>query len=372
MKVLLEAIGIRCQKRKFVPKWSFAILSLCILFSANLFGKELQDEVDNFDRLMGKSTSHWRYIAKSDDLAALELAKTLYQKNKSAQFSDEGSYKIPPVVHFIWLGPRSFPPESVENVRTWIAQNPGWKIKFWTDCDRDPPCEGMEKIQVKNFSFFKLGKCFEQSQNWGEKSDLLRYEILFQEGGIYVDHDANCLRSFNGMHHGYDFFCCLETPHQPFVGRNVTCGNGVIGSKPRHPTVGKVMDLIFERWESLGEKFQGKDAYSRVEIVMQRTYIALTNAIAETIDRDGNVDIILPAAYFFSKSGIPALYSQHFYASAWDDFKARKTQGDRFSEQSLGKIRRKNRNLSILITGLIAFNVLLFGITLLKGRKIHG
>ncbi|MBS0604828.1 MAG: hypothetical protein JSS60_07310 [Verrucomicrobia bacterium] len=345
------------------------LLLFCLLITANLFGSQDSIDLNDFESLMGKSTPHWNYVAKADDLQTLEFAKTIYQKNKDAQFAKEGAYKIPPTVHFIWLGPRAFPPESVENVRSWIALNPGWKVKFWTDRDRDPPCEGMETVFVKDFTFLKLGKQYEQSQNWGEKSDLLRYEILYREGGVYADHDANCLKSFSGMHRGYDFFCCLETPHRPFVGRNVTCGNGVIGSRPRHPTVGRVMDLISERWEPLGEKFRGNDEYSRVEVVMQRTYIALTNAVASTLDRDGNVDVIFPAAYFFSKSGIPSLYSQHFYAGAWDDFKVRKTLGDRAEERSLGKIRRKNRNLNLLIVGLIAFNSVIFGMILIKRRK---
>jgi hypothetical protein len=346
-----------------------SILLFFSLFSASLFGKEVVD-IDDFEGLMGKSTSHWSHVAQAHDVETLERVRTLYQKNKNAQHTEEGAFKIPAVIHFIWLGPRPFPPESVENVRTWIGKNPGWKVKFWTDLDRDPPCDGMEKALVHEFPFSKLGESFEQSQNWGEKSDLLRYEILFREGGVYVDHDADCLRSFGGMHRGYDFFCGLETPHQPFVGRSVTCGNGVIGSRPRHPTAGRVIDLIAERWQPLGEKFQGHDEYSRIEVVMQRTYIALTDAIAETIDRDGNTDIVFPAAYFFSKSGITPLYSQHFYASAWNDFKVRKTSVDRSDEQTLGKIRRKNRNLILLLIGLIAFNGLILCFSLAKRKKV--
>lgn len=342
------------------------VLSLVfVLLATHLSGQE----TDNFDNLMGKSTAHWRYVSQATDTATLEFARDIYLKNKHAQFSELGTYKIPPVVHFIWLGPRPFPPESVENIRSWIALNPGWKFKFWTDRLREPPCEGMETTLVQNFSFFKLGKCFEQSQNWGEKSDILRYEILLQQGGVYADHDANCLKSFNGLNRGYDFFCCLETPHRPFVGRNVTCGNGVIGSRPNHPTVEKVIHLIRERWESLAEKFQGNDEYSRVEIVMHRTYIALTDAIAETLGRNGNSDIVFPAAYFFAKPGIPSLYSQHFYAGAWDQFKVKKTQGDRTEEQTLGKIRRENRNLALVITGLLAFNALSLGVIITRGRK---
>lgn len=345
-------------------------LFLCLFYlGSSVFADNSQSGLDEFDELMGKSTAHWQYVAQDQDKTTLEYAKALYYKNKAAQFMQEGAFKIPPVIHFIWLGPRPFPPQSVENVRTWMTQNPGWKVKFWTDRDREPPCEGMEKILVKDFHFFKLGWCYEESQNWGEKSDLLRYEILYQQGGVYVDHDANCLQSFSGMSRGYDFFCGLETPHEPFVGRNVTCGNGILGSRPRHPIIGKVIELVVERWKPLAEKFRGIDEYSQIEVVMQRTYIALTHAMAETLDREGNVDIVFPAAYFCAKSGITPLYSKHFYAGAWDEFKVRKTDMERMGEKTLGKIRRKNLNLTYLIAGLLLFNGCILGFSLFKGRK---
>jgi hypothetical protein len=362
-------LPIHNKEKKEKKMRAFLTSLFILLFTVKLTANESAFDVNDFIGLMGKTTSHWKYVTEAQDVNTLERAEALYQKNKMAQYTQKGRFKIPAVVHFIWLGPRPFPPESVENVRTWIANNPGWIIKFWTDRDRDPPCEGMEKILIKDFSFLKLGQCFEQSQNWGEKSDLLRYEILFQEGGIYVDHDANCLRPFDGLNRGYDFFCGLETPHEPFVGRSVTCGNGVIGSRSHHPMVARIIHLIVERWESLGEKYRGRDDYSKIEVVMQRTYIALTDAIADTIDTQGNVDIVFPAAYFFSKSEIPALYSQHFYAGAWSDYKMRKTNEDRTKERELGKIRRKNRNTTFLLIGLVVFNGLILGFSLVKRKK---
>ena len=140
---------------------------------------------------------------------------------------------------------------------------------------------------------------------------------------MYADHDANCLKSFDGINRGYDFFCGLEMPHEPFVGRNITCGNGVIGSRPRHPTIEKVIDLIAERWQRLGEKFRGKDDYSRIEIVMQRTYIALTLASRRQLNSEGNVDICFPLPIFFPKGELLLVYSKHFYANTWDEFKAK-------------------------------------------------
>ncbi len=341
------------------------IFCLCMLF----FSCSLAADQD-FDMLMGKKTKHWRFISQEKDIALLEFAKKIYEENKHARFST-GSYKIPPIIHFIWLGPKHFPPQSVDNVRTWIAQNPGWKIKLWTDRERMPPCEEMEVVHVKDFSFYALARQFAESENWGEKSDILRYEILFQEGGVYVDHDANCLQSFDGMHKGYDFYCGLEAPHEPFVGCNLTCGNGVIGSRPHHPTVKDVIEYIARRWDVLKEKFRGNDPYSKIEIVMQRTYIALTHCLMDTVNREGNTDIVLPAGYFFAKSDIPSVFSKHFYATSWDNFRYKKSDQERSNEKIANKLMHEARSLVRNMLMLIGFNIILMFLVVKLFRLRH-
>ncbi len=332
-----------------------------LLFSLPSFASE-------FDLLMGKETPHWAYVSQPQDKALLDTTRSLYERQSPAQFQETGPYKIPPVVHFIWLGPKSFPPGSVENIRTWIANHPTWTFKFWTDREREAPCEGMEVIDVAHFTFSKLAPCFAASQNFGEKSDLLRYEILLQEGGVYADHDANSLRPFDGLHRGYDFFCCLETPHEPFVGRNITCGNGVLGARPHHPCVQRVIDLIADNWQPLGEKFRGKDPYSQTEVVMQRTYIALTKALADTLDLPGNSDIVFPSSYFFSKSGMQSLYSKHFYASAWDNSRSSTSATEIQKTKLLHKALQKSRRLEYLLITLLSLN-LLCTLLLFKRKK---
>ncbi|HEY2810089.1 MAG TPA: glycosyltransferase [Rhabdochlamydiaceae bacterium] len=302
-------------------------------------------EKRNFDALMGKETKHWGYVTERKDKDFLRFAKEIFDVNQAYEFTAEGPYKIPRVIHFIWLGPKHFPPESVENVRTWIAQNSDWKIKFWTDRKREVPCDAMEIAYVSDFSFEKLRECYCDSDNWGEKSDILRYEILWQEGGVYVDHDANCLQPFDGLHRGYDLYCGMETPHPPFVGKAITCGNGVIGARKGHPTIAKVTDLIHNRWASLKHKFRGRDHYSKMEIVIQRTYMALTDAVCDTLNREGNRDIILPAAYFFAKNRIPPLYSQHFFANSWDELYVKKTATERLQLKMLSKLLRDSGSL---------------------------
>ena len=108
------------------------------------------------------------------------------------------------VLRNVLEGPRSFPLEFVENVCSWIGKHPNWTFKFWTDQRRDAPCNGMKVILIKKYPFPLLGRCYASSENWGEKSDVLKFEIFFHQGGVYVDQNANCPQSFEGMHGAYE------------------------------------------------------------------------------------------------------------------------------------------------------------------------
>ncbi len=332
---------------------AFFLLTTPFLFSENA------DEVE-FDKLMGKGTEYWIHIKKEDDVAALEKFKSLYVKNKSHLFQTEGEFKIPRVVHLIWIGPRPFPPLSVENIRTWIAKNPDWKVKFWTDRDRPPPCNGMEVYRIDAFPFQFLKKFFEESQNYGEKSDILRFEILYQEGGLYIDHDANCLTSFDSIHRGFDFYCGLETPHPPLAGRNITAGIGLLGSRPGHPVIKSVIDLIIKEWSKIGKKYRGKDGYSRTQLVMERTYMMLTHALKKNIDLPGNTDIVLPAAFFFAKKGISPLYSKHFFANSWADAEEKNREFEKNARRAMDKIKQKNRTIRMIGKTVLSLNIIAF------------
>jgi len=343
-------------------KYSF--LALFLMMSLTSCKKEGTE----FENFMGKNTEHWKYITREEDKMAFRFFETLYEKNKHYLSKALFSKKIPQLIHFIWLGPNTFPPQSVENVRTWIAEHPDWRVKFWTDRNRPLPCNNMELCFVKDFQWDFLEKCYEGSYNYGEKSDLLRYEILYKEGGVYVDHDANCLSSFENLHSNFDFYCGLEAPHPPFAGYNITSGNGVLGSRPGHPVVKKVIDIIEKKWEETGKRFKGKDAYSKVELVMQRTYIALTHALKESVARDQNIDIVLPSAYFFAKTGIPSLYSKHFYATAWADTNNKKSAFDLMIDKKLSALQKKGAKMQHFSLALLLLN-LLIGFFLLKKKR---
>jgi len=343
-----------------VKKEIIILLFICpivffYVFSQNMkyTKKEKRTQVtleDSFEKLQGIDTDDWNYIQTKNDYQDLERYKTLYKKNYKHQFNSNPSFKIPKTIHLIWLGPKAFPSDSVENIRTWIAHHPDWTFNFWTDRKRPAPCNGMNTRLLDDFNFEFLEEKYEESRNWGEKADILRYEILYQEGGLYIDHDITCMRPFHGLHTGYDLYAGLEMPHEEIDSFALTIGITLIGVKARHPVFRRTIQTVLDRWDEVTQRFQTSDPLVQARRVTHRTLIAMTHAFNEEESEPGNVDIIFPASYFYSKGSLPSFYSLHLYKSTWNNLI--ETPNERFFQRMLRHLR--NRDAKIIRVELMS------------------
>ena len=146
----------------------------------------------------------------------------------------------------------------------------------------------------------------------------------------------------------------------------------MIGSRPGHPIVKEVIGLIDRRWDELQAKYPGKDGFSRTQIVMERTYLALTLALRTKLDLPGNSDIVLPAAYFFAKPGLKPLYSRHFFANSWAKDGKGDGKGANFeleAQKRLSKLDKKLQKTVIIIGAFLSFNLLLMGFGIILTKK---
>ena len=280
----------------------FTLILIVLSLFVSLNGEKLDIE-SGFKALMGEETSRWRFVETESDRLLLKRFETLYKKNRDLQFTKDGEYRIPPHVHVIWLGPRPFPLGSVENIRMWMAEHPDWTFHFWTDRARPPPVNGMAVHTPEDFPLRSLQKHFENSPNWGQKSDVLRYEILESMGGVYIDHDANCLRSFDGLGRGYDFYCCLEVPHSRIDGFSVTSGIGILGAKPHHPVIKQAIAEVIDHWDRAGELYPPTSPKSLREYVMVSTYMAVTRALKTALNQGKKSRYCVPCELFLSSQG---------------------------------------------------------------------
>jgi len=123
------------------------------------------------------------------------------------------------VFHQIWLGDKPLPKEYAEYQRTWRKLNPGWTIRTWTEADlprdlRRP--EAAERLRAP-----------------AERADILRLEILWREGGVYVDTDFECLKPIASLVDGHDFVIGLAKP-----GR---VNNAFIAAAAGHPLLDRAL-----------------------------------------------------------------------------------------------------------------------------------
>ena len=104
---------------------------------------------------------------------------------------------IPKIIHHIWLGKKSFPEKFKEYRKSWINLHPGWQFYFWTD----------QNLPEMPFDVEKVVK--EEKYLTSIRSDILRLHLLNSYGGIYVDTDMECLKSFDEFLN-FDFFAGKE------------------------------------------------------------------------------------------------------------------------------------------------------------------
>ena len=124
---------------------------------------------------------------------------------------------IPRVFHRIWVGPDPMPEEYAAYGRTWQERHPGWKLKLWTE-DNLPA--GLRRTEV-----------YEKLRAPAERANILRLDLLWREGGVYIDTDFECLRPIGPLLDGVDIFCSYSHPDR--------LNNAIMGAVPNHPLIEK-------------------------------------------------------------------------------------------------------------------------------------
>ncbi|CAM9368441.1 unnamed protein product [Scytosiphon promiscuus] len=184
-----------------------------------------------------------------DDAAWMRLVRDNYNKHHrhapATPVSRGGGRQplIPLKIHHIWLG--SPLPEVFSRLReSWLSRHGGrdssghgeekdassdrdgrWEARLWTDEDVDG--FGLENRAA-----------YDAAGNFGQKSDIFRYEILLRHGGLYVDVDFLCLGSFEDLHASYEFYAGVSNTG------TFELNNGLVGCRPGHPIMRDIVERI--------------------------------------------------------------------------------------------------------------------------------
>ena len=99
-----------------------------------------------------------------------------------------------------WLG-SPLPPKFAPNILSYVSLNPDHELWLWLDTSPDTLNIGHKQIRVRdvNKETWTTRNMLDSSTNFAMRSDILRLEILYKYGGIYVDIDSTALRSFGNF-----------------------------------------------------------------------------------------------------------------------------------------------------------------------------
>lgn len=160
--------------------------------------------------------------ARYDSDPKWDILEEMYVKN-FINAEDHWNQRIPKRIHQIWLG-GIIPDKYKVYTDTWQRLHPDWEYKLWTDADT-------ATMDLPNRNLF------DSMTNYGPKSDLLRYHLLNEYGGLYADTDFECLRSFNDFLY-LEFFTGISYQMK------VELYPGLIGCIPHHPVIEKTIEGV--------------------------------------------------------------------------------------------------------------------------------
>lgn len=133
--------------------------------------------------------------------------------------------RIPSVAHLIWVGEGAPRPDYVDtNLLAWKRLMPDWEVRLWTDED------------VPHHIADMVGRAATGAQ----KADILRYWVVWEHGGVYLDADITPRTPLAGW---IPFDASLVVCHDleitwPYI------INSFFAATPHHPVLAKACALL--------------------------------------------------------------------------------------------------------------------------------
>ena len=163
---------------------------------------------------------------------------------------------IPKIIHQTWRSTTL--PDVLDNIlKHNININKDFEFKLWSHAPGEPQIDNFLK---KNYP--DLYKIFEKTKFGVQKGDISRLAILYHYGGIYIDLDILCIKSFEKL---IDFdndklMMAYEPPEQTmkiFNKTNSLC-NAFAAVPKNHPLLKFAIDGVINNYNKYGDDIFNK------------------------------------------------------------------------------------------------------------------
>lgn len=221
--------------------------------------------------------------------------------------------KIPKIFHTIWIGGKRLPDEFVQYRETWMNLHPDWEFILWND---------------ENLPELINQKLFNKTKEIVVRADLLKLELLYSYGGIFIDTDFECYKNIEPLLSGIECFSCGERPG--------IIGNAIMGSLPGHPSFKKLINNVEENINEnmpYGPNIKTGPVYLTKTLTPEEIYL-------------------FPTEYFFPVPAghsiepnmghlFPKSYGVHHWAASWVGVEEKKDWGEQ-DQEKINEILNRN------------------------------
>ena len=146
------------------------------------------------------------------------------------------------IIHF--TVPEQLTPVNVQIIELARKLHPTWEVKVWQDPMRP---DG-----------YPLEKYWPKANSGAQLSDLLRLDVLYKWGGVYLDGDMRLLKPLDELAERYDFFIASHDGIVPI--------NALIGATKAHSAIQKLIDELLLNepdWSVAPDRTTGPDIFVR-------------------------------------------------------------------------------------------------------------
>lgn len=229
---------------------------------------------------------------------------------------------IPKIIHQLWIGPKPRPSKFMD---TWREKHPDYEYIMWNEDEikkRDLTLECQHRIN--------------EIEEINGKADIIRWEILYNYGGLFLDADSICIEPLNN----------LIDKGSPFAGyeneqvRKGLVATGTMAFSKHHPLVLMAIQWIKQNPVSRSETNR---------MAWQNVGPGLLTGLLNT----GNFkDVeILPSYYFLPKHATGIQYMGHSKVYAYQEWGSTKQTYDIMNTIELEDIYKEPKEwVSVLIS----------------------
>ena len=206
---------------------------------------------------------------------------------------------IPKKIHYCWFGGNPLPVEAKKCIESWKKYCPDYEIIEWNESNYD-----LNKNEYVKYTY--------ENKKYAFLTDYIRLDIIYNEGGIYLDTDVELIKSLDNL------LDCKGYIGMEQVG-TINTGQG-FGAVKNHPFI-KENKEYYEKCKFVDDKgeFVRQICVPITTKILEKKGLKKINIIQEVYDMK-----IYPVEYFCPKViGTNKLkitsntYSIHHFESSW-------------------------------------------------------